>query len=243
MHLAHTTLAAGVAFLLATPASALKNPDAVGACDPTTGGTNACGPNGSQHWLNNGLRAKGWDPPFLAWHNISRISIRQFYRAAGSPCEKFDSHFKIAAMKYQIDPAPLAFMAMQESGCDPNARAPTLGLMQCLPVYCQNGKSSCQFPIQDNVECAAYLWAVAMRHAKGNVVHALGLYNGWFTANDGSGLDGGRGMTEKYPCSEEGRTHRIPHNLNYLHEMLNGWFQGHDMNNKDQHLRGSYNCF
>lgn len=232
----------GGAVVSAGLAAAALNPDAQGACEPTRGGDGACGPNGSEDWLNSGVKGNGWEPPYLDINKIAHIKLEDYYNNVGRPCRQYDQYFKSSGQKYNIDPAILAFIAMQESSCNADAGGPTPGLMQCEPRNCQNGKDNCQYPIQDNVDCGAHVLRAALDNTGGNAVHALGSYNGWFTASDGTGLNGGRGLTEDYPCSQKGIDHGVPQNLNYLHEILNGWFQGYDMYGADRDKDGMYNC-
>lgn len=223
-------------------AATQTNPDAQGACSPTKGGASACGPNGSEAWLNTGLKGNGWNPPFLDINNLTHISLSDYYSGVGQPCQQYDSEFQASGAKYGIDPAILAFIAMQESSCNAAEGGPTPGLMQCDPSNCQNGSPSCQYPVQANTDCGAWVLQQALENTGGNAVHALGSYNGWFTASDGTGLNGGKGITKSYPCSSQGRANGDPQNLNYLHETLNGWFQGYDMYGSDAKLDGSYKC-
>ncbi|KAH8171773.1 transglycosylase SLT domain-containing protein [Sarocladium implicatum] len=218
------------------------NPDAQGACNPTKGGDGACGPNGSEEWLNSGLRDGGWNPPFLDINSLSHVSLEDYYGGVGSRCAQYDENFRASGEKYNIDPAILAFIAMQESSCNADAGGPTPGLMQCDPSNCPNGSGSCQYPVQDNVDCGAQVLRNYLDNAGGNAVHALGAYNGWFTADDNTGLNGGKGLTTDYPCSSEGQSRGVPQNLDYLHEVLNGWFQGYDIYGDDAGLGGSFNC-
>lgn len=240
--------------------AAQTNPDAEGACEETQGGANACGPNGSEAWLNTGVDGDGWEPPFLDINTLSHISLDDYYQGVGSQCEQYDEYFQSSGSKYNIDPAILAFIAMQESSCNadeggptPVCRATTMkrredmltrrqqGLMQCDASNCQNGQSSCQYPIQDNVDCGAWVLRSGLDSADGNAVKALGAYNGWFTA--GSGLNGNKGLTDTYPCSSEGQSNGSPQNLDYLHETLNGWFMGYDVYGDDaDKVDGSYAC-
>ena len=235
-------LSAALMLALATAQNGDTNPDAQGACSPTKGGEGACGPNGSEEWLNTGLQGDGWTPPFLSINNLTHISLDEYYKGVGSACAQYDENFQVAGDKYDIDPAILAFIAMQESSCNADAGGPTPGLMQCEPANCQNGKDNCQYPVQDNVDCGAWVLRSALDRVGGNAVHALGTYNGWYTAEDGTGLNGGRGLTEDYPCSQEGQDHGVPQNLDYIHETLNGWFQGYDMYGADSGLGGYYEC-
>lgn len=233
-------LAAALAPLIAAQSD--TNPNAEGACNPTQGEGGFCGPNGSEEWLNTGLGEGGWEPPFLDINSLAHISLEEYYGGVGSACAQYDEFFQAAGDKYGIDPAILAFIAMQESSCNADAGGPTPGLMQCDPGNCQNGQGSCQYPIQDNVDCGAWVLQSALERAEGNAVRALGSYNGWFTAADNTGMNGGRGLTEDYPCSEEGISNGVPQNLDYMHEVLNGWFQGYDIYGGDSGLGGYYNC-
>lgn len=116
--------------------------------------------------------------------------------------------------------------------------------MQCSPDNCQNGQGQCQYPVEDNVDCGAWYLQQQLAASGGNAVHALGAYNGWFTAGDwGAGQNGGRGLTEDYPCGDAGRANGQPQNLDYLHETLNGWFLGYDVYGDDAGVvEGKYAC-
>jgi hypothetical protein len=235
----HSVLAAALG---GAAAQSGTNPNAEGACDPTQGGDGACGPNGSEAWLNSGLDGDGWNPPYLDINELSHISLDDYYQGVGGACAQYDEFFQSSGAKYDIDPAVLAFIAMQESSCNADAGGPTPGLMQCAPGNCQNGQDSCQYPIQDNVDCGAWVLRSALDRADGNAVRALGSYNGWFVAADNSGLNGGRGITVDYPCSSEGQGNGLPQNLDYIHEVLNGWFQGYDIYGNDAGLGGYFEC-
>jgi hypothetical protein len=133
-----------ISLLLATLAVSVlagTNPDSQGACDPPQGGANACGPNGSEEWLNTGLTdSNGWNPPFLDINDLVHISLEEYYAGVGAPCQLYDDAFQASGSKYGVDPAILAFIAMQESSCDANAGGPTPGLSMspCLAVRIQN---------------------------------------------------------------------------------------------------------
>ncbi|KAI1325333.1 glycoside hydrolase family 23 protein [Xylariaceae sp. FL0255] len=229
---------------LASLALADTNPNAQGTCDPTQGGANACGPNGSEAWLNMGItdESTGWTPPTLDINDLVHIDLDDYYNGVGAPCQQYDSAFQASGSKYGIDPAILAFIAMQESSCNADAGGPTPGLMQCDPSNCQNGQSSCQYPVEDNTDCGAWVLQQGLNSSNSNAVRALGAYNGWFTADDpGASMNGGRGLTTDYPCGA-GTQYGDPQNLNYIHELLNGWFQGYDIYGDDADLDGSYDC-
>ena len=106
----------------------------------TRGGKDACGPNGAEEWLNRGVVNKGWNPPFLSINNLTHISLDAYYNGVGRSCKQYDQYFKSSGKKYNIDPAILAFLVMQQSSCNADAGTATPGLMQCAPFNCQNGK-------------------------------------------------------------------------------------------------------
>ncbi len=241
MHLSNSLGVSGV-ILAAKLAAADVNYAAKGACDSTQGGASPCGPNGSEKWLNRGIDGDGWEPPFLDVNSLEHISLEEYYNGIGSDCEPYDQYFQSSGQKYNIDPAILAFIAMLESSCNPDAGSGTPGLMQCDPSNCQNGESSCKYPVGDNVDCGAFVLREKLDTTNGNIVHALGSYNGWFTASDDSGLNGGKGLTEGYPCSKEGQGNGAPQNLDYLHDGLNGVFQGIDIYDDEWKVGGIYHC-
>ncbi|KAI5799907.1 transglycosylase SLT domain protein [Geopyxis carbonaria] len=223
-----------LAVLLSSASAFDINPDAQGATSDVQAGS---GPNGSEDWLNTGIAdGSGWNPPFLHLEGLSHLSTSEFYAGAGSGCAQYDGYFQSAGSQYGVDPAILAMIAMQESSCNADAGGGTPGLMQ---VACGNypdgscdGKS-----IQDNVNAGAKVLTDNLNAAGGNVVQALGQYNGWFLA--GSGLNGNKGLTADYPCSDEGKSNGDPQNLDYVHQMLNGWFQGKDVYGADSWI-GTY---
>jgi hypothetical protein len=126
---------------------------------------------------------------------------------------------------------------MQESSCNANAGGPTPGLMQ---VSCDNyPNGQCTGSLADNVNAGAQYLRAMLDQNGGNAIQAIGSYNGWFTA--GSGLNGNRGLTVDYPCSAEGQSNGEPQNLDYLHQVINGWFTGQNVYG-DQSWIGEYHC-
>ena len=93
--------------------------------------------------------------------------------------------------------------------------------------------------ISDNVDAGANLLRQTLDDNDNNAVAAIGAYNGWFTA--GSGMNDNKGLTQGYPCSQEGRSNGDPQNLDYLQQTLNGWFQGKDVYGDDSYI-GTYQC-
>ncbi|CAL5866672.1 uncharacterized protein PFLUO_LOCUS882 [Penicillium psychrofluorescens] len=210
------------------------NPKAQGA---TTDVTESTGPNGSEDWLNTGIKGDGWNPPFMTLEDIYHISLQDFYNGTGARCVRYNKFFQSAGLKYNVDPVILAVIAMQESSCNAHAGGPTPGLMQ---VSCANyPHHKCTNSTQDNVDAGTKYLRSQIDAAGGNAIQAFGSYNGWFTA--GSGLNGNKGLTQDYPCSSEGQANGEPQNLDYLHQVLNGWLMGLDVYGSDNWI-GTYKC-
>lgn len=173
----------------------------------------------------------------MALEDIYYISLSNFYGGFGSPCAKYDQYFQSSGSGYGVDPVILAVIAMQETSCNPDFSGSTPSLMQVSCDYYPNG--TCTDSIEDNVNAGANYFVTHLDNFGGNVVQAFGSYNGWFTAN--SSLNNNKGLTENYPCSPEGQAHGVPQNLDYLHQMLNGWLMGLDVYGADNWI-GTYKC-
>ncbi|KAH8930485.1 glycoside hydrolase family 23 protein [Atractiella rhizophila] len=210
----------------------------LGAKGATRCVTPGSGPNGSQDWLNRGIKNEtGWDPPFLNVSSISVIGKDQFYADLGKDCKKYDEYFQASGKRYDVDPAILAIIAMQESSCNADAGGSTPGLMQ---VPCENyPEGQCTNSVADNVDIATKELRQHLDDSKGNILKALGQYNGWFTK--GNGFNGNNGLTQSYPCSEEGVKNGDPQNLDYVHQILNGWMLGLAVYSEDSWI-GTYHC-
>lgn len=191
----------------------------------------------SEDWFNTGVDGSGWNPPYLNFTTLYHIDRPTFYAGVGGACQQYDQYFQIGGDSHGIDPVILAFIAMQESSCQADAGGPTPGLLQ---VSCDNYPNGvCTDSIQDNVNAGANYLQQQLIASGNNAIAAIGSYNGWFVA--GEGLNGNNGLTEGYPCSDEGRSNGEPQNLDYLQETLNGWFTGQDVYG-DQNWIGTYNC-
>ncbi|KAH0559315.1 hypothetical protein GP486_004170 [Trichoglossum hirsutum] len=185
--------------------------------------------------MNSGIKENGWTAPFLSLDNIVKINVTAFYSGAGAKCKQYESAFQTIGDKYHIDPVILASIAMQESSCNADVSG---GLMQ---VYCGNyDNGRCTNDIIPNVDAGAKYLRTQLDASKNNIIKAFGLYNGWFTATESYGKNGGRGLTEDYPC-HGGVGNGGPQNLDYLQQMLNGWLLGRDPQGVDSFI-GSYHC-
>lgn len=194
-----------------------------GATESVTPGA---GPNGAESWFNTGIdNNSGWKPPFLAWSSVKHIDATAFYKGAGKACKQFDQYFQSSGKKYNLDPAILACIAMQESSCNPNAGGGTPGLMQVACENYPNGR--CSSSVSDNVDAGAHYLRQQLDDNNQNALLAIGSYNGWFTEQTGNGMNGQKGLTQDYPCGK-GQQNGDPQNLDYLQQTLNGWFLGLD---------------
>lgn len=172
----------------------------------------------------------------MAVEDIYHISVQDFYAGIGSQCAQYDQYFQSAGAEYGVDPVILAVIAMQQSSCSTNTGNSTPGLMEVSCDYYPSG--SCTNSTQDNVNAGASYFTTQIAVAGDNVIQAFGLYNGWFTAN--SGMNGNRSLTEDFPCSSQGQVN-VPQNLDYLHQVLNGWLMGLDVDGADSWI-GTYQC-
>ena len=110
-----------------------------------------------------------------------------------------------------------------------------------MQVACENypdGKCD-GHSVADNVDAGTKYLSDRLGENNNNAIAAIGAYNGWFTAN--SGLNNNKGLTTDYPCSSEGQSNGEPQNLDYLQQVLNGWFQGKSVYGDDNWI-GTYQC-
>jgi len=230
-----------LALLLAAPALAQSANPGLGVNNASMGATArvrpGSGPNGAESWFNRGMDGDGWNPPFLSFDKLIHVDRDTFYSDVGSACEEFDQYFSDSGAQYNIDPVILAIIAMQESSCNPYAGGPTPGLMQ---VACENyPDGQCTDSLADNVDAGTHYLRLMLDQSDNNAIVAFAQYNGWFQA--GTELNGGKGLTDDYPCSDEGQSNGQPQNLDYVQEILNGWLTGLNPYGDDYWI-GTYDC-
>lgn len=104
--------------------------------------------------------------------------------------------------------------AVQESHCDAHLHGPNgeIGLMQLTKENCQG---NC-WDVHTNIKLGGELFNGYLKEAGGNVLAAMGQYNGWH-----KGMTKSDAMSTKYGCYAQ-------NNLDYLDSMVNGWLQGKD---------------
>lgn len=171
--------------------------------------------NGSQASLNRGIEEKsGWNPPELRLEALRTISLDDFCRTF-KEAAKYKEFFEAAGKKHDINPTLLAAMAMEESHCDPGVSdsgnpANAGGIMQ---IQGQKEKGSAD-PATNIMQGAREL-REHLNASKGNLLEAIGSYNGWQ-----------RGLVIKTMIHPPWGGASM--NLDYLHQIVNGWCQGVD---------------
>jgi len=177
------------------------------------------GPNGRIEWLNCGINSgNGWTPPHIAVNDIVTADLNVALKDPKSPfqsCAPYAWAFQQAGQELNIPPIMLASFALQESSCNPSAvgGAGEQGLMQLTPDKCSDSPGgNCQ-DIYFNVNTGAKLFSKLLTDNGGNLLLAIGHYNGW-----------SKGMTyDKATAAGKGPNCRWQNNLDYLFQYLNGW--------------------
>ncbi|QRV96574.1 hypothetical protein RhiJN_24592 [Ceratobasidium sp. AG-Ba] len=197
-------------------------------CGPigaTLNATTTAGPNGAQSWLSCGLNStSGWNPPHFTLKDIIVKDLDAAANMTNSPfarCQPYFPYFKKYGAMYNVPPIMMASFANQESGCDPqnHGGAGEIGMMQITPDKCGGAPNGDCYNLDYNIGTATKYFADQYIQYNKNLLLALGQYNGWY-----------KGMTVQAataaantPCCH------CQQNLDYVHQMLNGWLQGVDV--------------
>ncbi|KAG8934087.1 hypothetical protein FRC03_004909 [Tulasnella sp. 419] len=191
-----------------------------GKCNPvgaTAKTTKTTGPNGSIDFLNCGIHSGGWTPPKITVKNLIYKSLdNPNVRKTFAPCTKYFDKFEQYAKANGFPSIFLAAFAMQESSCNPGTKGGggEVGMFQLSPDKCKQGVDC--FDVDYNMRTAAEYFKGQLDSSGGNVLEALGSYNGWF-----------EGITEgKARAAAGGPCCLCQNNLDYLHQWTNGWIQG-----------------
>ncbi|UZJ53455.1 hypothetical protein CBS101457_002775 [Exobasidium rhododendri] len=171
-------------------------------------------PNGDIHFLNCNIDS-AWQPPNVKMDDLSIVSAETVVTGdVFKPCAKYLTEFKQIAAEYHVHPTLLMAFAMQESHCDAGLTGPNgeIGIMQIIPASC---RGDC-WSVKNNIRLGAKEFSKTLRSNGGNVLEAIGQYNGWE-----KGLAVWKVRKEQYGCYAQ-------QNLDYLYQMLNGWLQGKD---------------
>ncbi|KAF5342973.1 hypothetical protein D9758_013672 [Tetrapyrgos nigripes] len=178
---------------------------------PAGGGTwditTTSGPNGDIDYLNQGI-------------NDGVVDLTQALSDPNSPfhaCAPYVDMFYNYGRANGIPPIILASFAMQESTCNPETvgGGGEQGLMQLTQEKCGNAPGgNCRDP-DYNIRTGAEFFARTLNDKGGNVVLAIGSYNGWF-----------QGMTyTQATAAAFSSCCRCQNNLDYVFQFLNGWCQ------------------
>ncbi|PLW21003.1 hypothetical protein PCANC_11267 [Puccinia coronata f. sp. avenae] len=202
--------------------SILHATSSCGNAQPTEHITTTSGPNGNEAFLNCGLSADGWKPPHVTMDMLTHSSLDQEpAKSTFAPCQKYRQKFEKYGAKYGIPPIFLAAFAMQESTCRPDVvgdQGGAFGLMQITKDKCGGAPGgNCADP-DYNIDMGAKTFASGLTEANGNVLLAVGGYNGWTP-----GLTKQKALQHK----DEGCC-VCQQNLDYLHQFVNAWILGVD---------------
>lgn len=178
-------------------------------------------PNGSIDWLNCGINKSNpsspWTPPKIAIHEVIVKELTS--DGIFAPCAQYFSLFEKYGKLNDIPPIFLASFAMQESSCQAGARGDNggaFGLMQITEDKCTSG-IACDDP-DYNVKTAAKYFRDTLDSVNGDLLLAIGQYNGWPA-----------GMTYSQATAAANTGCCVcQNNLDYQNQMLNYWAQGRD---------------
>ncbi|WWC86666.1 uncharacterized protein L201_001543 [Kwoniella dendrophila CBS 6074] len=173
-------------------------------------------PNGVEGWLNCGVDGSGWNPPMVTADQL--IAAELSAEGVFAPCGAYIDKFNQYAAQYGVKGIMLASFAMQESTCNPSATGGNgeAGLMQLASVNCGGAPGGNCYDIDFNIQRAAELFSNLIQANGGNVLLAIGSYNGW---------QAGLTIGSATAAASQGRC-AAQNNLDYIHQYCNGWMQG-----------------
>ncbi|KNZ54790.1 uncharacterized protein VP01_2854g2, partial [Puccinia sorghi] len=209
--------------------SILHATSACGGAQPTRTITKTSGPNGHELFLNCGINDGGWKPPHVTMSMVTRLSLDQEpAKSTFAPCRKYRPLFEKYGKAFGIPPIFLAAFAMQESSCRPDVvgdQGGAFGLMQITKDKCGEAPGgNCSEP-DYNIKMGAKTFATGLTEANGNVLLALGRYNG-VLGTRAHKAKSARGKGQRLLCVSTKPSTRMKQD--YLHEFLNAWILGVD---------------
>ncbi|KAI0051923.1 glycoside hydrolase family 23 protein, partial [Auriscalpium vulgare] len=221
----HTTAAA------AKPASTVKSEgasnlgviDVSSACGPSRGTeqvTAVSGPNGHIDFLNCGINSsKGWNPPLIHLNQLKHVTLAEARHTAFSACtDEIIDKFEQYGSQFGVPSIIFASFAMQESTCNPSTvgGGGEQGLMQITKDKCGGAPNGNCKDIDYNIRTGAKYFADTLNSFNGDVLSAVGTYNGWF-----------HGMTYADATKAAHSSCCLcQQNIDYLMEWANGWIMG-----------------
>jgi hypothetical protein len=221
----------------ASGAGLLNVPTTCGPIGATHDITATSGPNGKIDWLDCGINDDGgWRPPHVNVSEVIAVDLSTSLNSPNSPfkpCKPYISLFNKHAGENNIPAIMLASFAMQESTCNPNAvgGGGEQGLMQLSQDKCGDAPNgNCQDP-NYNIATAAKFFKSTLDSVGGNLVAAVGDYNGWQP----------KITFAQATAAAKSKCCRCQNNLDYVHQMFNGWMQGINPDSHDPPLGKYFN--
>ncbi|GAA5978100.1 hypothetical protein JCM10908_004229 [Rhodotorula pacifica] len=136
------------------------------------------------------------------------------------PCKPWIPLFEKYGAVNGLPPILLAAIALQESTCNPHVAGDSggaLGLMQITKEKCEGRDNHACADPDFNVRTGAAYLKKEIDNAGGQLLEALGRYNGWRPFEMSYSSATAAAYTGCCECQN---------NLDYLHQMLNGWLLG-----------------
>ncbi|PWN36521.1 lysozyme-like protein [Meira miltonrushii] len=184
-------------------------------------------PNGCISFLNCGIHSKsGWNPPPVKLKDLKILSGQAAaQKPVFAPCKKYLSIFNSIEQETGVPTTVLMSFAMQESSCNKGCTGPNgeIGLMQLTKENCREMgvNPGDAWDPETNIRLGAKQFKQYLDQNNGNVIIAIGMYNGWY-----KGLTESKARNKQYGCGAQ-------NNLDYLDQTLNAWWQGKDGYTKD----------
>ncbi|CAO1624044.1 unnamed protein product [Sympodiomycopsis kandeliae] len=186
-------------------------------------------PNGSVDFLTCGIsksnRNSKWQPADVKMSDVKMIGAEQ---AASSdvfkPCAKYKSTFEKVSQDTGVPAVLLMSFALQESTCNAGLTGDNgeIGISQITPDKCNGAPGGNCHDVYFNLKTAAnYFKNTLENQCNGNVLCAVGQYNGWQAGK----MTYASATNQQYGCMAQ-------NNLDYLDSLLNGFCQGKDGHSK-----------
>ncbi|KAK0485772.1 glycoside hydrolase family 23 protein [Armillaria novae-zelandiae] len=203
--------------------------------------TATSGRMGSIDYFNCGIQGSGWTPPYMSMDEVAprMADLSEAIKKPESPfkpCEPFLPIFQKCAQMYGVPAILVASFALQEVcravcaakryGCSliidslrairlPTGGAGEVGLMQLTQDKCHDAPNGDCYDPEFNILAGCKYFSKQLAANNGDVLLTCGNYNGWF-----------KGMTyADATAAANGPCCRCQNNLDYLHQLLNGWLQ------------------
>ncbi|CAE6470223.1 unnamed protein product [Rhizoctonia solani] len=197
--------------------------DGCGDVGATAEITKTSGPNGCQDFLNCGVNGGGWNAPYIRVEDLKYKDLGAELASGHSifqNCAQFSDAIYSASGQTGLPAILIASIMMQESSCnkDTIGGGGEQGLMQITHDKCGGAPNGdCREP-WFNIHTGAKYLKGQVDSYNGNILKAVGSYNGWSD-----------GMTySKATAARYSNCCRCQNNLDYLHQFFNGWLQGKD---------------